>query len=265
MQEHTRDRLADVELFVLDMDGTIYLGERLFPWTLPFLERVRESGRRFRFMTNNSSKSGLDYVAKLRRLGVPVDDDAVYTSGQAATEWLARRGDVRRVHIMGTPALEAEFRRAGFELVDEAPDWLVMGFDDTLTYAKLERFAALARAGVPYLATHPDLVCPTERGPVPDIGGTIAFMEAVAGRRPDPVIGKPSPAIFRILSEASGVPLSRVAVIGDRLYTDIAGARAAGALAILVLSGEAAAADLEGAEARPDLVIQDLSELTPCL
>ena len=265
MDGSLRDSLADIELFVLDMDGTIYLGERLFPWTLPFLERVRATGRRFRFMTNNSSKSGLDYVGKLRRLGVPVDDDAVYTSGQAATEWLARRGDVRRVHLMGTPALEAEFTRAGFELVDEAPDWLVMGFDTTLTYAKLERFAALARAGVPYLATHPDFVCPTERGPIPDIGGTIALMEAVTGRRPDPVIGKPSPAIFRVMSEASGVPLSRMAVIGDRLYTDMAGARAAGALAILVLSGEATRADLEGSETRPDRVIQDLSELTTAL
>jgi HAD superfamily hydrolase (TIGR01450 family) len=258
-------RLATTRLFVLDLDGTVYLGNRVFPWTLPFLEAVRASGRDYLFLTNNSSRGAADYVRKLATLGIPAEPRQVFTSGQATVELLAREGTGRRVYVLGTPELVAEFERGGFQVDERDPDWLVMGFDTTLTYAKLERFCALLREGRRFVATHPDLVCPTERGPIPDIGGTLALAEAVTGRRPERIVGKPNPGILQAVSLRTGVPLEHLAMVGDRLYTDVRGGLDAGCLAVLVLSGETTCADLDSARFRPHLVVENLSELKDLL
>jgi len=259
------ERLAATRLFVLDLDGTVYLSERVFPWTLPFLEAVRAGGRDYLFLTNNSSRGAADYVRKLARLGIPAEPRQVFTSGQATVELLAREGAGRRVYVLGTPELVAEFERGGFQVDERDPDWLVMGFDTTLTYAKLERFCALLREGRRYIATHPDLVCPTERGPIPDIGGTLALAEAVTGRRPERVVGKPNPGILEAASLRTGVPLEQVAMVGDRLYTDVRGGLEAGCLAILVLSGETSRADLPASPFQPHLVVENLGVLNELL
>ena len=258
-----RARLADTRLFVLDMDGTIYLGSRVFPWTLPFLERVRATGRDYLFLTNNSSRGAADYVAKLARLGIPAEPRHVLTSGQATAELLrAELGAGARVWLLGTDELLAEFSRAGFVLDPDDPQAVVLGFDTTLTYAKLDRFCRLVRQGRPYLATHPDLVCPTETGPIPDAGGFLALIEAVTGRRPERVVGKPNPGILQAAARRAGVPCERLAVVGDRLYTDVAGGLAVGALSILVLSGETVAADVPSSPHQPSWVVENLSEIT---
>ena len=258
-----RERLATTRLFVLDMDGTIYLGSRLFPWTLPFLQRVAATGREHLFLTNNSSRGSADYVAKLRRLGVPTEDRHVFTSGQATAELLAAElGPGGRVWALGTDELLAELERAGLVIDPDDPQVAVLGFDTTLTYAKLDRFCRLVREGRRYLATHPDLVCPTEAGPIPDAGGFLALVEAVTGRRPERVIGKPNPGILQAASRRTGVPCDRMAVVGDRLYTDIAGGLAVGALSILVLSGETTRADLASSPHQPSWVVEDLAEIT---
>jgi HAD superfamily hydrolase (TIGR01450 family) len=258
-----RERLGRTRLFVLDMDGTIYLGQRLFPWTLPFLERVAATGRDYLFLTNNSSRGASDYVTKLARLGVPAQPRHVFTSGQATAELLVSElGAGARVWALGTDELLAEFSRAGLVLDPIDPQVIVLGFDTTLTYAKLDRFCRLVREGRPYLATHPDLVCPTEAGPIPDAGGFLALIEAVTGRRPERVIGKPNPEILRAASRRTGVPCEQLAVIGDRLYTDVAGGLAVGALSILVLSGESTRDDVATSPHRPDWVVADLGVIT---
>jgi HAD superfamily hydrolase (TIGR01450 family) len=257
------ERLATTRLFVLDMDGTIYLGPRLFPWTLPFLARVVATGRDYLFLTNNSSRGASDYVAKLARLGVPAEPRHVFTSGQATAELLATElGAGGRVWALGTDELLAEFSRAGLVLDPVDPQVIVLGFDTTLTYAKLDRFCRLVREGRPYLATHPDLVCPTEAGPIPDAGGFLALIEAVTGRRPERVIGKPNPGILHAASRRTGVPCEHLAVIGDRLYTDVAGGLAVGALSILVLSGESTRDDVAASPHQPDWAVADLSVIT---
>jgi NagD protein len=256
-----REILAPIRQFVLDMDGTIYLGDELFPWTKPFLDAVEATGRDYLFLTNNSSRGAEDYVRKLARLGLPIPSRRMMTSGQATADLLRREPDLSRLWVMGTDELLAEFSRAGFELDPTDPQAVVMGFDTSLTYAKLELFCRLVREGRRYVATHPDFVCPTPRGPIPDIGGTIALVDAVCGRKPDLVVGKPNPGILEAASQRSGVPLGEIAVVGDRLYTDILGARDAGCVSVLVLSGEATRDDLATSEVQPDLVVSDLAEL----
>ena len=176
--------LSAVRGFLLDMDGTFYVGERLVEGALEFIARLREQGREFLFLTNNSSKDARQYAAKLTRLGLPVPPEKILTSGDATAGYLHRTRPGARVFAVGTAALEAEFQSRGFILTDEQPDTIVLGFDTTLTYAKLWRLCDLARAGVPYIATHPDLNCPTETGFMPDIGATIEYVRTSTGRAP---------------------------------------------------------------------------------
>lgn len=259
------DRLAATRCFLLDMDGTFYLGERLIEGALRFVEVLRQQGRQFLFLTNNSSKNGRQYAEKITRLGLPIGPDRIFTSGQAAAIYLARRQPGARVFVVGTPPLEEEFQARGFSLTVEAPEAVVLGFDTTLTYARLWRLCDLVRAGVPYIATHPDFNCPTETGYMPDIGAMIAFVAAATGRRPDVVIGKPNRFMAEAAADHVGVPLNQMAMIGDRLYTDIALGAAAGIPAILVLSGESRAEDIPSSPHRPSHVFSHLGAVADYL
>ena len=166
----------DVGLFLLDMDGTIYLGDRLFDCTRPFLETVRALGKRYLFLTNNSSKDRTAYVEKLARLGIDAAPDEVFTSGEATTRLLRARRPGASVAVFGMPTLEREFREAGFRLVERDPDLVVLGFDQAFDYAKMTRLCDLVREGRPYVATHPDFNCPVDGGFIPDIGAVIAYV-----------------------------------------------------------------------------------------
>ena len=259
------NRLAPVRCFLLDMDGTFYLGERLVEGALRFIEVLRKQNRGFLFLTNNSSKDGKQYAEKITRLGLPISTDKILTSGQAAAIYLGRRHPGGRLFVVGTPALESEFQTRGFALTDADPDVAVLGFDTTLTYAKLWRLCDLVRAGLPYFATHPDFNCPTETGYMPDIGAMMAFVAASTGRQPDAVIGKPNRFMAESAAEHVGIPLNQMCMIGDRLYTDIALGKEAAIPSILVLSGESRAEDVAGSPYQPDYVFDHLGAVADYL
>ena len=255
----------DIDLFLLDMDGTIYLGDRLFDCTKPFLGTVRALGKRYLFLTNNSSKDRTAYVEKLARLGIDAAPDEVFTSGEATTRLLLGRMPGASVAVFGMPTLEREFREAGFRLVEREPDLVVLGFDQAFDYAKMTRLCDLVREGRPYVATHPDFNCPVDGGFIPDIGAVIAYVKASTGREPDEVVGKPHAGIVDAIVAKYGVPKERLCMVGDRLYTDIALGAEAGIATALVLSGETSAADAAASPHKPTWTFDDLSGLRAAL
>lgn len=257
-------KLTDIRHFLLDMDGTVYLGERLLPGAHELIGLLRSKGIGFHFLTNNSSRHRGQYAKKLQRLGLDVLAEQIFTSGEATAIYLEKETPEAEIYLVGTPALEEEFRNHGFSLVEDNPTRVVLGFDTTLTYEKLWRLCDFVRAGLPYIATHPDLNCPTEDGFMPDIGAIIAFVEASTGRRPDVIVGKPNAPIVEAIVEKTGTPVEALCMVGDRLYTDIA-LGATGITTVLVLTGETGQDDLLEASHQPDIVVQNLAEFTDIL
>ena len=256
--------LADIRLFLLDMDGTVYLGSRLLPGSLDFLRYLGETGRDHLFLTNNSSRNADYYAQKLTKLGWPAQPGEILTSGEATALYLGGLKPSARVYLLGTPDLETEFAAHGFVLTDENPDYVVLGFDMTLTYDKLVRACDLVRGGVPFIATHPDLNCPTETGYIPDCGAMTALITASTGVTPK-VIGKPNREIIDAMFRKKPVRRDQVAMVGDRLYTDIVMGHNAGVTSVLVLSGEAKEADIPAAPVKPDHVAGGLGALYEAL
>ncbi len=253
--------LERIRLFLLDLDGTFYLDDTLLPGALAFLRLCREKGRAFAFLTNNSSRGKTDYLIKLRKLGVPdLTEREIFTSGDATLMYLAERRIGQDILLIGTPSLEEQFSAAGYRIASPNPCAVVLGFDTTLTYRKLTALCDAVRAGLPYIATHPDFNCPVAGGYIPDIGATIAYVEAATGRRPDAVIGKPNRFIAQAAAQRFGCGIGELCMVGDRLYTDIALGQW-GCGTVLVLSGESGQEDLPGAAHQPDLVCRDLAEL----
>jgi HAD superfamily hydrolase (TIGR01457 family) len=262
---YDNDSLAKVRCFLLDMDGTFYLGEQLLEGALRFIDVLRQQGRDFLFLTNNSSKDSQQYAEKITRLGLSISREKVLTSGEATVMHLQRQKPGARVYIVGTPALENEFSQHGFVLTHEMPDFAVLGFDTTLTYAKLWALCDLVRAGVPYIATHPDYNCPTGTGFMPDIGAMIAFVKAATGREPDLIVGKPNHLFVEKAAERVGLPVSAMCMIGDRLYTDIALGATTGIPTVLVLSGETRADEVPMSAHQPSYIFQNLGEVAEYL
>lgn len=252
------DRLAQVRCFLLDMDGTFYLGEQLFEGALEFIDILHRQGRDYLFLTNNSSKDSQQYAEKFARLGMPISRDKIMTSGEATVMHVQRQNPGARVYVVGTEALENEFLARGFVLTDEMPDFAVLGFDTTLTYAKIWKLCDLVRAGVRYIATHPDYNCPTETGFMPDVGAMIAFVKASTGREPDLIVGKPNSLLVEYAAERMRVPVSAMCMIGDRLYTDIALGATAEIPTILVLSGETRADEVASSPHQPTYIFQNI-------
>ncbi|MBL8055734.1 MAG: HAD-IIA family hydrolase [Anaerolineales bacterium] len=261
----TMDRLAHVRGFLLDMDGTFYLGEQLIEGAHRMLAVLRARGHNFIFLTNNSSKNARLYSEKLTRLGLPTPVEQVLTSGAATAAHLQREHAGARVYVVGTPALEEEFAAHGFQLDEVRPDLVVLGFDTGLDYAKLWKLCDHVRAGRPYIATHPDFTCVVETGYMPDIGATIAFVRAAVGRDPDLVVGKPNRIIAEQAAARLGVPVAALCMIGDQLDTDIALGASAGIPALLVLSGETSAERVASAPHPPDLVFPHIGAVAEFL
>ena len=266
LNEMTR-RLQKIRHLALDMDGTIYKGGTLFDTTGPFLHLLRELGIGYTFLTNNPSKSVDDYLAHLRKMGIPAVPEQLYTSTQATIEFLRERWpSVRRLFVLGTPSMCEQFKAAGFVLLpdcpQEVPDAVVAGFDTTLTYARLCRAAWWIRQGKPYFATNPDRVCPTDQPTVlVDCGSICAALESATGHAPAAVMGKPDPAMIRGILHRHGLAPENLAMVGDRLYTDIMMAHHAGVLGVLVLTGEATPVEAKSFSPPPDLVVAGLEEL----
>ena len=220
-------RLSDKELFLLDMDGTIYLDRDLFPWTIPFLEAVRARGLRYRFLTNNSSKSGEDYIRKLAGMGIQAVREEFVTSVDALADDLCSRPAYRLCYVFGTASLRGQLQAAGIPVTDrreDEVDCLIIGFDTELTFQKLEDACILLNRGVDFIAANPDWVCPTWYGSVPDCGSVCEM-------------------------------------VGDRLYTDIAAGYNAGIDTAFVLSGEGTLADLEASPVKPTWIFESLAAL----
>ena len=259
-----RQLLKEVRLFVLDMDGTFYLGEKILEGSLEFLERVKATGREFLFFTNNSSKSPQLYIDKLEHMNCRITRRQILTSGDVTIAYLKAHEPDKTVYLVGTPALEQSFREEGIALVEESPDIVVVGFDTTLTYHKLERACTFIREGAMFLATHRDINCPTEDGFIPDCGAMCSLIACSTGRQPY-YLGKPGGETLDMVLEKTGCRKEEVAFVGDRLYTDVATGVNNGAKGILVLSGETKREDLESSDIQPDGVFQSLKEMVQYL
>lgn len=255
--------LKDKKLFLLDMDGTIYLGNRLFEGTMDFLRRVREIGGRYIFLTNNSSKGVDKYIEKLASLGISASEEDFFTSTAATVLYLKKRYEGKKLYAFGTNSFKRELREGGLDITERAEGdvaCLVMGFDTELTFKKLEDACRLLARGVDFIATNPDLCCPTEFGAVPDCGSVSAMLYNATGRMPV-FIGKPEPAMAEIATLKAGFSKEETLLIGDRLYTDIACGIAAGIGTALVLSGETTREMLIESEWKPEFVFNDIKEI----
>lgn len=256
---------ANIRHVVLDLDGTVYLGKNAFPQTRPFLNSLDRLHIGRSFLTNNCSRSRADYARYLHGFGIEADVLSISTSAQATIHHLATElPTANRLHVLGTAGLCSDLNTAGFVITDDEPDAIVVGFDTSLTYEKLCQAAYWISRGLPYIATHPDRVCPTDRPTVlPDCGAICALLETATGRKPDAVPGKPNPAMLQAVFAMYDVAPHEVALVGDRLYTDIRMARDAGAVAVLTLTGETKRTDLDACPPgnRPDIVVAHLGEL----
>lgn len=261
------EQLRRIKHIALDMDGTIYKGGTLFKVTDPFLRLLKDLGIGYTFLTNNPSKSVNDYLAHLQTMGIHATADQLYTSAQATIEFLHEDWPaLRRLFVLGTPSMCEQFAAAGFVLLpdsaEEVPDAVVVGFDSTLTYPRLCRAAWWIKQGKPYFATNPDRVCPTDQPTVlVDCGAICAALEAATGRVPVAVMGKPDPTMIRGILHRHSLAPENLAMVGDRLYTDILMAHRAGVLGVLVLTGEATALDAMHHQPPPDLIVEDIAAL----
>ncbi|MBR4895080.1 MAG: HAD-IIA family hydrolase [Clostridia bacterium] len=262
--------LTPKHLFIFDMDGTIYLGGRPFAFAVAFIRRLRESGRRVLFFTNNASHDPVFYLDKLTRLGFSPSPEEICTSGNVTAAFLTRRRAGRSVYLLGTRELWRQFSAAGIDLVNDEdghvtggriPDIVVTSFDTTLTYEKLTNACTFIRGGAEYLSTHPDFNCPTEDGFIPDSGAIAAAVTASTGVTPV-YFGKPYPETVEMIGEITGEPKEKTLLFGDRLYTDIATGKRHGITAALVLTGETTMDDVNRASEaeRPDLLLDSLAD-----
>ena len=259
------ERLLACRLFVLDMDGTLYLGDRVFAGTAGFLQTLARTGRDYLYLTNNSSRAGVDYANRLRGLGLPCTKEQVLSSGMATALYLNQVYPGQRVCLVGNRALRRELESYGIPLDDGDAQLVVAGFDTELDYQKLDRAVHFLRKGVPFIACNPDLVCPMPEDEVlPDCGSICALLTAASGREPH-YIGKPNRSIIDLVSQRSGVPNERICCVGDRLYTDIAAGKNAGAVTALVLSGETTPEMLHASPVQPDYVFEDVGALARAL
>ncbi len=264
MQDQRSVPVSELSHFLLDMDGTVYLGPNPIEGAARFIAYLRSSGRRYLFFTNNPTRDADAYARKLADMGIPAEPGDILTSGEATVRYLLSETPYRRVYAVAPPSFGEELRRAGIETVETGAEAVVLAFDTTLTYAKLERACLLLSDGLPYIATNPDRVCPTEYGAIPDCGAMAALIESATGRTPT-FIGKPNAAMARMGMEKIGAVPGSAAMVGDRLYTDMEMAHRAGIASVLVLSGESTQADVDAAERKPDHVFPSVRELMEAL
>lgn len=266
-EQELAKQLKQIRHVALDMDGTIYNGGTLFDYTNPFLHKLKEAGISYSFLTNNPSRSIPDYISHLNSMGIQANASEIYTSASATINYLkAQHPEKKRLFILGTPSMIKEFEDAGFislpDSPDHVPDAVLVAFDTTLEYSRLCRAAWWISQDLFYLATNPDHVCPTDEQIVlPDCGSICAALELATKRKPDIILGKPDPNMLSgILTERNLKP-ENIAMVGDRVYTDILMAQKANAFSVLVLSGESTLEDGEAMEQHPDLIVESIKEL----
>ena len=267
MTPELKQRLAGIRHVALDMDGTIYMGNSLFPFTIPFLRRLREMGITYSFLTNNPSKSLDDYLLQLHKMGIEATEEEMYTTTVATIDYLkAHYPSARRLFLLGTPSMISQFEKAGYistaDSADDVPDVVIAAFDMSLVYSRLCRAAWWIAQGLPYIATNPDRVCPTnERTVLVDCGSICRCLEHATVRRPDITLGKPDPNMLIGIEQQKQLRPEQIAMVGDRIYTDIEMARNAHAFGVLVLSGETTLEVAQAAPHQPDLIVENIGEL----
>lgn len=261
------EKLKKIKHIALDMDGTIYKGNTLFPFTKGFLETLRENNISYSFLTNNPSKNTEDYLNHLQKMGLQVDEKELYTTAHATIGYLKNHyPDIKKLFILGTPSMIKEFEQAGYYSVpnkaDEDVDAVIVGFDLTLSYDRLSRAAWWISQNKLYIATNPDYVCPTDQPLVlVDCGAICAALEKSTGKAPDVVLGKPQPEMIQVIMKKMGLQECEIAMVGDRISTDILMAHRANILGVLVLSGEATMEDAIKADPKPHIVVPDIGVL----
>ena len=267
MDSIVKSKLAKIKHVALDMDGTIYMGDSLFPYTIPFLERLKRMNISYSFLTNNPSKSLDDYLQKLAKMGIQATEEEMYTTTVATIDYIkAHYPSARRLFLLGTPSMISQFEKAGFvstaDDANDVPDLIVAAFDMTLTYSRLCRAAWWISQGIPYIATNPDKVCPTNLPTVlVDCGSICKCLEHATGRQPDITLGKPDPNMLIGILQQKHLRPDEIAMVGDRIYTDIAMAQNAGAVGVLVLSGETTIEVANSAPNPPDVIAANIGEL----
>lgn len=260
-------KIKKIKHVALDMDGTIYNGKTLFPYTISFLKKLKDLGISYSFLTNNPSRSISDYLKKLEGLGIEATEQEMYTSAQATIDYLkVHHPEWKRLFLLGTPSMIEQFEKSGFistaDSPDDEPDALIVAFDMSLTYSRLCRAAWWAKQGKPYYATNPDWVCPTDQPVVlVDCASIYTCIEAATGRKPDKVLGKPQPEMLDGILETKNLKPDEVAMVGDRIYTDMMMAYNAKAFGVLVLSGEATLDDAKKSDIELDLIVPSIDEL----
>lgn len=257
--------LKDKKLFLLDMDGTLYLGDRLFEGTIDFLKKIKEKGGQYLFLTNNSSKSASAYIEKLSRLGIASSESDFFTSTNATTELLKTDYPDVLFYAMGTCSFVKELRDCGIRVTEELCDaigGIIISNDQELTFRKLHdiSYLLLTKKDIPYLATNPDWVCPTEFGSVPDCGAFAQMLEHSTGRLPR-FIGKPEPEMIYAAMDKLGYSKEETIMVGDRIYTDIASGYRAGVDTVFVLSGEGRMEDVEASFEKPTYIEENVRTL----
>ena len=260
MEGEISQSLDGIKAVFLDLDGTIYLGDSLIDGALDFLGRLEERGIKRYFLSNNSSKSVEQYVEKLRDLGIDADKDEVLLSTHDLISWLSKK-EVTSTFLVGTEGMRSMLEEQGIETSSEQPEFVVLGYDTEISYEKLATASIHLHEGVQLVASHPDMVCPSPRGGLPDTGAYMSLFKATTGVGPVHVCGKPNKGMILHKVEDLGLKPSECCMVGDRLYTDIEMADRAGVYGILVLSGEASVDDVEEGELRPSLVVNSIAEL----
>ena len=260
MEGEISQSLDGIKAVFLDLDGTIYLGDSLIDGALDFLGRLEERGIKRYFLSNNSSKSVEQYVEKLRDLGIDADKEEVLLSTHDLISWLSKK-EVTSTFLVGTEGMRSMLEEQGIETSSEQPEFVVLGYDTEISYEKLATASIHLHEGVQLVASHPDMVCPSPRGGLPDTGAYMSLFKATTGVGPVHVCGKPNKGMILHKVEDLGLKPSECCMVGDRLYTDIEMADRAGVYGILVLSGEASVDDVEEGELRPSLVVDSVAEL----
>ena len=256
--------LSEIDAIFLDLDGTIYLGGQLIPGAMDFLSRCQDKGIKRFFLSNNSSRSVSQYLKKLAAFGIPAAEEDVLLSTHDLLSWLKSVG-VSQTWLVGTEGMREMLEQQGIATNSLNPQYVVLGYDTEISYQKISQASIFLHAGIPLVASHPDMVCPSPDGGLPDVGAYLAMFKATTGKEPQHITGKPNAGMILHKIEELGLQPERCAMVGDRLYTDIAMANRAGCVGVLVLSGEATMADVakleDGAEQRPHIIVNSVAEL----
>ena len=258
--EKITSNLENIEAIFLDLDGTIYMGDNLIDGAIDFLNRIEERGIKRFFLSNNSSKSVAQYLVKLEKMGIPANKEEVLLSTHDLLSWL-KAENISETYLVGTEGMKQMLEEVGINTNSKNPQFVVLGYDTEITYEKLTNASIYLHRGVPLVVSHPDMVCPSPNGGLPDTGAYLALFEATTGVTPEHICGKPNPGMILHKIIELGLTPNVCAMVGDRLYTDMEMADRAGVHGILVLSGEATENDATNSPQRPSLIVDSVASL----